>query len=197
MPRNPEKDQQLREQRKQQILQSALQVFFRKGYSGAKVSEIASEAGISHANLYNFYKSKDDMYEALLDYVQDFYGQLTIEASRQLGSAKEKLLWHCRHLLNSSVKVEYIYLIVQTPSSDSIPENIRSKAAAKARENLEPLIRIMQESHREGKAVSDQPEMMALCYLSLIQGLAVCRFRGFGELSQPLPEEVVRFFIAD
>lgn len=55
------------EVRRQQILDAALAEFSAAGFTAASISRIASRAGISKANVYVHFASKDDMFETLLE----------------------------------------------------------------------------------------------------------------------------------
>lgn len=46
---------------KENIIQTASQLFYKNGYNSTGINEIISEAGIAKATLYNHFKSKDDL----------------------------------------------------------------------------------------------------------------------------------------
>ncbi len=48
------------------IEDAALRIFTRQGYHGTSVREIAEEAGISLGNIYNYYKTKEEIFESLV-----------------------------------------------------------------------------------------------------------------------------------
>ena len=48
------------------IENAALRVFTRQGYHGTSVREIADEAGISLGNIYNYYKTKEQIFESMV-----------------------------------------------------------------------------------------------------------------------------------
>lgn len=50
-----------------QILDAAEPLFARHGLRGTRVREIASAAGVNEATLYNYYKNKEALYEAVLE----------------------------------------------------------------------------------------------------------------------------------
>ncbi len=50
-----------------QILDAAELLFARHGLRGTRVREIAGAAGLNEATLYNYYKNKEALYEAVLD----------------------------------------------------------------------------------------------------------------------------------
>ena len=56
-----------REQRRQQVLAAALDVFAASGYHSASMDEIAERAGVSKPVLYQHFPGKLDLYLALLD----------------------------------------------------------------------------------------------------------------------------------
>ena len=56
-----------REQRRQQVLAAALEVFSTAGYHSASMDEIAEHAGVSKPVLYQHFPGKLDLYLALLD----------------------------------------------------------------------------------------------------------------------------------
>ena len=49
----------------QTILQAAKKVFIQKGMEGARMQEIADEAGINKALLHYYFRSKDKLFEAI------------------------------------------------------------------------------------------------------------------------------------
>ncbi len=48
------------------IEDAALRVFTRQGFHGTTVRDIAKEAGVSLGNLYNYYKTKEEIYTSLV-----------------------------------------------------------------------------------------------------------------------------------
>ena len=56
-----------REMRKQRILTGALDVFKSKGLEGATMDEIANQSGFGKATLYYYFKSKEDVFSAILE----------------------------------------------------------------------------------------------------------------------------------
>lgn len=51
----------------ERILDAAEIVFAAKGFDGASLRDIATQAGIREPGLYNYFKNKQDLYEAVLD----------------------------------------------------------------------------------------------------------------------------------
>jgi AcrR family transcriptional regulator len=55
------------DERTSQIITAAEGVFSKKGFSEARMDDIAEETGLSKGTLYNYFKSKDDLIIAILD----------------------------------------------------------------------------------------------------------------------------------
>jgi AcrR family transcriptional regulator len=60
-------------QTEQKILDAARNIFMRKGMHGAKMQEIADEAGINKALLHYYFRSKDKLFDRIF---QEVFGQL-------------------------------------------------------------------------------------------------------------------------
>lgn len=66
------------ESTEQIIMQAARKVFVRKGYDGARMQEIADEAGINKALLHYYFRSKDKLFNAIfLEAVNTFLPIIT------------------------------------------------------------------------------------------------------------------------
>ena len=55
------------EDKRRLILDAAVRVFARKGYHTSRVGDIAEEAGVAHGLLYHYFRSKEELLEAVLD----------------------------------------------------------------------------------------------------------------------------------
>src|SRR3954466_15698445 len=68
--------------RRAAILDAALEVFSSRGYHAASIDEIASEAGISKALIYEHFPSKKDLHASLLErHVQEIFERLAESAA--------------------------------------------------------------------------------------------------------------------
>ena len=55
------------EEKYQRILQAALEVFARKGFHEAKITEIAETASVGDGTIYLYFKNKDDLLISLFE----------------------------------------------------------------------------------------------------------------------------------
>jgi AcrR family transcriptional regulator len=63
----PKKKRMTGDERRRKIVQAAMYVFSRSGFSGATTRKIAKKAGISEAMIYSHFKDKEDLYSAIID----------------------------------------------------------------------------------------------------------------------------------
>ena len=75
-----------------QILQSAIELFSKNGFSGTTTKKIAKEAGVSEAMVFRHFSSKDELYKAILHskVCEDGENQLPWEGNSELVEAMEK-----------------------------------------------------------------------------------------------------------
>jgi TetR/AcrR family transcriptional regulator len=66
---NPTGNRLSADERRIQILEAALNVFSRKGYSGARTKEIAREAGISETLVFRHFETKENLYQQALEHL--------------------------------------------------------------------------------------------------------------------------------
>jgi AcrR family transcriptional regulator len=53
------------EDKRRQLVDAAVRVFARKGFHASRVGDIAEEAGVAHGLLYHYFRSKDEVLEAV------------------------------------------------------------------------------------------------------------------------------------
>lgn len=56
------------EDKRRRVLESAKKAFAHHGFSGTNVNQVAQEAGISVGSLYQYFRSKEDVFLALIEY---------------------------------------------------------------------------------------------------------------------------------
>ena len=69
-----------KEERQSQIMEAAMKVITRKGFSNARIDDIVNEAGLSKGAIYHHYEGKKDLFLALIDHWEtqtfpDFYSR--------------------------------------------------------------------------------------------------------------------------
>ncbi|WP_010491058.1 TetR/AcrR family transcriptional regulator [Paenibacillus elgii] len=88
-PRTREQNEQIRKQRKQEILQAAIRVYVDKGYSASEMGDIASQAGLAHGLVYYYFKNKKALFRELYEVMMEESRQFTKTFFEQEGSMFE------------------------------------------------------------------------------------------------------------
>ncbi|MGH3077678.1 MAG: TetR/AcrR family transcriptional regulator [Gaiellaceae bacterium] len=73
------------EEKRKSLLDAAVRVFARAGYHGARVGDIAEEAGVAHGLLYHYFSSKEEVLQTIF---RENWGEL-IERFRAVEAAEE------------------------------------------------------------------------------------------------------------
>jgi AcrR family transcriptional regulator len=86
-----------------QALDRALQVFWRKGYEGASLSDLTGAMGINRPSLYAAFGDKESLFRKALDRYAEGPGSYVHEALSQptAREAIEKLLWRSAYVLSN------------------------------------------------------------------------------------------------
>ncbi|WP_373003562.1 TetR/AcrR family transcriptional regulator [Sulfurimonas sp.] len=79
-----------KEQKKEQIMQSALELFSVKGFYNTTIPDIANALKMSVGNMYNYFKSKDILAKEIIKYISIYLGHKLKEINEQDISTEEK-----------------------------------------------------------------------------------------------------------
>ena len=67
-PRTKEQNEEIKRNKEIHIIESALKLFAVDGYSSTSMQSISKYSGVSKGNLYNYFESKEDLLEGVLNY---------------------------------------------------------------------------------------------------------------------------------
>lgn len=153
--------------RKDQIIEAAAQIFAQKGYSGAIMADIAIQANIGKGTIYEYFKSKEDLFFAVFEWFQKKTEKAaTVGISSLGGSATDRL-----KVLNSTLmelwdEIKDVFVLVMEfwAASSSAQRRRRFKGAFKQLYNdyRKIVSSLIQEGVNSGEFRSDiKPEPVA------------------------------------
>lgn len=58
-------DRSINQEKRRLLLEAAVRVFAQKGFHGARVGDVAAEAGVAHGLVYHYFSSKDELLETI------------------------------------------------------------------------------------------------------------------------------------
>ncbi len=85
------KNKELVERRRRQIVLAAIKLFSRKGFHKTSLRELAEEAGISHGNIYDYVRSKEDIFFLVHEFVHRLFDEAITQSIRNVDAPLEKL----------------------------------------------------------------------------------------------------------
>jgi AcrR family transcriptional regulator len=137
---------------RQAILDAAREVFGELGYEGATVRDIIRRTGLASGTFYNYYRSKEEVFEALADdgarrfrpILRQQYEAATDFASYVRGAvhayfeflAAEHETWQARRPMNERVP----HMSVDTPEMERVFEEVRDSFEAVMERGDAPLV---------------------------------------------------------
>lgn len=178
-----------------QILVNAIEVFSKKGLVGTKIKDIAEKAGFSQGFVYNYFKSKDEIFTKIVFLATEGAGNSVKYAMELKGSPYNKIFWLTEAFLSpDSIAMQHWRLImIQVATSEAIPEEAKIIAKENIKKPFEYLIPIIVEGQNSGEIVKEDPLVIAITYFSIIQGLAISRIQNGNDIPFPSTEMVLSF----
>lgn len=178
----------LREKKRQQIIDAASSLFSTRGFFATTVSEIAKEAGMSHAAVFTYFSSKEELLDAIIQ------GPLKEESSRlrkvlsQEGAPGRILELIVKEQIESHIRKGSYLRIVQIVLSQPAVFDKQSKAVFDySSEIVTALARLIEQGQAAGELSPGDPEATAWSYFSYVNGL--------GMINHDADAELVREFV--
>ena len=123
-----------RQNKRDQIVEAAALVFARRGYSGAVIAEIATQANIGKGTVYEYFKSKEDLFFAVFEWFQKkTQNAATVRISSLGGNAADRLRSLSDSLMGLWDEIQDAFVLVMEfwAASSSAPMRRRFKGAFK------------------------------------------------------------------
>lgn len=143
------------------ILLAAEEVFFDKGYAGATTTEIAKKAGVNHAMLHYYFRTKENLFQIIFkrnveriahsffaeqDREGDFREIIVLAVGNHFDFVRQhpKLVWLLLNAINSNSYSDEIWKETALPVLDSVGRWLvermeKEKALGSIRSDLDPL----------------------------------------------------------
>jgi AcrR family transcriptional regulator len=173
-PRQAAQVEQLKEERRREVLRAARRVFARKGFAAAKIADIAAEAGISHGLVHHYFSGKEILFAAVLEEAVQGFETLVAEARQRPGTPWERLVDLCTRLIQgANAQPEYLLVIVHAFTEDATPPALREVLARFNQRIDEQLVALIEEGQRMGAVAPGPPGELSQAFMALLNGLAI------------------------
>lgn len=174
-PRTDEQNEQLKDERREQILAAAVKVFATHGFAAAKIGGIVAEAGISHGLFYHYFKSKEEIFGELVARAVYYSGQSLVMVDAMPLSPIQKVRQTAEMILGSIVQgneSSYYFMIMIHASVIKGQENTTVNLA-----DGDLPVKIMQKILAEGQQAGQIRDgdvfEMSVMFFAAIMGLAI------------------------
>jgi len=97
---------------RQRLLETATGLFAEKGYAGTSVREIVGKAGVSKPVLYYYFKSKEGLFYAILEWAVDVQQNILSEIFEARGTVLERFIFLYRRLYEGIKQYKSLYLMI-------------------------------------------------------------------------------------
>ncbi len=151
----------------EKILEAAKKVFIVKGMAGARMQDIADEAGINKALLHYYFRSKDKLFETIFAEIsQRFLPRINDIFNSEL-SIDKKIEAFCKEYIENVLKNPFIPLFVINEMNKQ-PEDFIRKLFGKQRPQFEKFVIQINEAVKKKEIKPIHPlqliiNIMALC----------------------------------
>jgi AcrR family transcriptional regulator len=184
-----------RDARREAILEVARQVFFEEGYAAASMSTIAARLGGSKGTLYNYFKSKDALFEAYIDYAcgqwrawifdlpTDEAAVAACDIAAVLTDLGERFLNH----LTTDTAIRLLQLV--TSEAQRAPELARTFYEAGPSPGVNLLAAYLEAAKAAGRIDPPDCRLAAQQFLSLCRGHLYFRY-SLNLIPRPTSEEI-------
>ena len=152
-----------------EILAAAKKIFIEKGYAGARMQAIADEANINKAMLHYYYRSKEALFDRILEGAMEIMAGQFIPALSGEGSVMEKVERLVNGYTEAITSNPYIPMFVLNELSQNrrkFQDDLREKL--NVNEVFPNFIMQIQQEQQSGKLKEVPPHHMILTVMSLI-----------------------------
>lgn len=193
-PRTEEQFQDLRDNRRNQILDAALKVFAKRGLTATKITDISAEANLSHGLIHHYFKSKEEVFVEVtrraIERSSGMYAKIENMQARPLEIMK---LITERNIMTADAEenaLSWLFMI-NVIISDVVPDEAKMLAAS-AYAPIGLTVELIRKGQSLGEITDGDPERLAVMYWAMIQGLTLFRYNKDLDLPMPETETVLR-----
>ena len=97
---------------RQRLLETATELFADKGYAGTSVREIVERAGVSKPVLYYYFKSKEGLFYAILEWAADVQQEILNEIFTTSGTVLERFIFLYRRISEGVLQYQDLYKMI-------------------------------------------------------------------------------------
>lgn len=152
------------------LLEAAEQVFSDKGFHATAIRDIAKQAGFSVGGVYQFFKSKDDLYLRVIEGQWEHFFEL-LNAANQAPRFQERIQALTEAMFKAFEEREgffRLFLSERSRLSTNFTDEIAARIGQQTRRLRTHLVELMRQGVAEGALRQIDPEMAASAYMGIV-----------------------------
>ena len=135
--------------RKEAIIQAAIEVFSGKDFKTASISEIAQKAGVADGTIYQYFKSKEDLFFSIpIEKTKEFRSQLELHLEGISGAFNKirKFVWYFLYFFKTNPEYGRILMLEMRVSKSFV----QTKTYEFLKQSVGPVMDMIMEGQNEG-----------------------------------------------
>jgi len=200
MPKTPEQNQQIKEERRSLILMTALRLFAIRGYDSVVINDITKEAECSHGLFYHYFKNKAEVFLELMKIAEE---RSSRKRKEEQDFGKVPAISAIRIIVTHMIDEIYLedespyflYMFVNMHLQKTLPEPPVGKARGPKKTFFHFFIDLIARGQKEGDVSGGDPKEFAIIYYSIIKGLCYTRLSMSKKpVTKPSPDIIMNLF---
>ncbi len=198
MARPEESNQRMRDEAKRKILSAATRVFARKGLAATRMSDIATEAEVGYGLIYHYFKSKEEIYQAIIERSITGLARIYAYVSSLDVTPWERITIYTDEVMSGMQREPDMTLLgAQIVTSEVASSEIRNKVITNSKQNLLDFQQLVEAGQTAGQVAAGDPIELTSIFFAIIGGLGLQLISsGFQETRFPRVETVLRLLKA-
>nr|WP_275444581.1 TetR/AcrR family transcriptional regulator [Paenibacillus sp. ACRRX] len=178
-------------------MSAAVELFAKNGMNSTKISDIAKQAGMSHGLVYNYFKSKDEIYVSLLNKnINSFKHELArITQMQATADVKLKCLVEQVYVYNWDDALFHQLFMEQFMTSDSTSVELKAAVKLQMNDNLQMVASIMADGQASGHIVDGSPSVLAYYFLVCLQSILLAEAKDLSFIEQDSAMHILHLFL--
>lgn len=162
--------EEIKEKRREDILNVSLDLFIRKGFAATKISDIAKQVGMSVGLLFHYFESKEKLYEELIKIGISGPRQVMGEDQTDPLAFFETITRQIFEYVSSEPFVAKMFVLMsQARYSEAVPDSARE--LLKQIDSFEQSVLLIEKGQKNGTIREGNPAALSLAYWAAMQGI--------------------------
>lgn len=140
--------------RREAIIQAAIEVFSKKDFKTASISEIAQKAGVADGTIYQYFKNKEDLFFSIpTEKTKEFRSQLELHLAGISGAFNKlrKFVWYFLYFFKTNPEYGRILMLEMRVSKSFV----KTKTYGFLKQSVSSVLDIIAEGQKEGVIRTD------------------------------------------